>query len=68
MKKYTIPDNDKELNQELGISYNKLDSARSSVAGSGVKPTAKQRKLKFRKLLTQYSINYSKKHYATSKD
>lgn len=39
----------------------KLDSGKSFVVfGGGVKPTAKQRKMKFKKLLTQYSRSRAK--------
>lgn len=41
-------------------SNKKLDSGKSSAVSGGVKPTAKQRKAKFRKLLTQYSITHAR--------
>lgn len=44
----------------MKTSDKKLDPAKSSVVGGGIKPTAKQRKVKFKRLLTQYSINQSK--------
>lgn len=48
------------VNQNL-IKHKILDSGKS-VAGSGVKPTAKQRKAKFKKLLTKYTITNANKH------